>query len=102
MLYNAIEPFLIFQQNDYRPTAFYYEEEDRMDITRGFDIDAPTEVDTKQRVLQWERRHPNSPQNGDTSSVSSQNGRNAPSSTSTKKKSDSMKKNNLQLRNHQG
>ena len=67
MLY-AIEPFLIFQQNDYGPTTFYYEEEDRMDITRitrgafldyfysDFDIDAPTEVDNKQRVLQWERR----------------------------------------------
>ena len=44
--------------------------------------------------MQWARRHPNSPQNGGgTSSASSQNGRNAPSSTSNKKKSDFMEKN---------
>ena len=33
MLY-AIEPFLIYQQNDYGPETFFYEAEDRMDITR--------------------------------------------------------------------
>ena len=33
MLY-AVEPFIIFQQNDYGPETFLYEEEDRMDITR--------------------------------------------------------------------
>ena len=33
MLY-AIEPFLIYQQNDYGPETYLYEAEDRMDITR--------------------------------------------------------------------
>ena len=104
MLY-TIEPFIIFQQNDYGPTTFHYEEEDRMDITRiprgafldyfyrDFDIDNPTKENSEQRRLQWARRHPTSPQNGGgTSSASSQNGQSAPSSANNKKKSDSMKK----------
>ena len=73
MLY-AIEPFIIFQQNDYGPETFLYEAEDRMDITRiprgafldyfykDFDIDNPTKEDKEQRRLQWGRRHPTSPQ----------------------------------------
>ena len=101
MLY-AIEPFLIYQQNDYGPPeTFLYEAEDRMDITRiprsafldyfysGFDIDDPTEVDNEERLLQWARRHPTSPQNsGGPSSTSSQNGQGTtPSTTSSKKRS---------------
>jgi hypothetical protein len=62
---------------------------------REFDIDHPTEVDMEQRLLQWARRHPNSPQNGGNSSVSSQNGVNASSYTSTKKKSNPMKEKNI-------
>ena len=49
----------------------------------------------EQRLLQWARRHPNSPHNGDNSSVSSQNGVNASSYTSTKKKSNPMKEKNI-------
>ena len=58
-----------------------------------FDIDHPTEEDKEQRLSQWARRHPASPQNGGgTSSAGSQNGQGTTSSTSPKKKSNSLKK----------
>ena len=104
MLY-AIEPFLIYCQNDYGPDHYLYEEEDRMDITKiprsafldyfygPFDINNPTKEDKEQRLAQWARRHPTSPQNGGgTSSAGSQNGQSTTSSTSPKKKSNSLKK----------
>jgi hypothetical protein len=104
MLY-AIEPFLIWCQNDYGPDHYLYEEEDKMDITRiprsafldyfygPFDIDHPTKEDREQRLSQWARRHPTSPQNGGgPSSAGSQNGQGTTSSTSSKKKSNSIKK----------
>ena len=100
MLY-AIEPFLIWCQNDYGPDHYLYEAEDRMDITQiprsafldyfysVFDIDHPTKEDREQRLSQWARRHPTSPQNsGGPSSASSQNGQGTtPSTTSSKKRS---------------
>jgi len=104
MLY-AIEPFLIWCQNGYGPDHYLYEIEDRMDITKiprsafldyfygPFDINNPTKEDKEQRLAQWARRHPTSPQNGGgTSSAGPQNGQNTTSSTSYKKKSNSLKK----------
>ena len=103
MLY-AIEPFLIWCQNDYGPDHYLYEAEDRMDITQiprsafldyfyKFDIDNPTKEDKEQRLFQWARRHPASPQNGGSGpSASTQNGQSTTPSSSPKKKSDSMKK----------
>jgi hypothetical protein len=64
-----------------------------LDYFYKFDIDNPTKEDKEQRLFQWARRHPASPQNGGSGpSASTQNGQSTTPSSSPKKKSDSMKK----------